>query len=161
MLFRKEQLPNRLLLDKDDLSTRLIEPENVGLDISLNSEGDLLINSKGDIEILNPDKSIAISLLRRVLTPFGGYSRVFREDQVLIEEGLDLENIAYSYLSSSKTSTLTQDLKVKLKELAEIDERIEVIDVTIKPSGLTDINLNLTYKTKGSNIIKTLIYQYN
>lgn len=161
MLFKKAQLPGKLVLnDREDSDFDNSEFENVGIDLALTEEGDLSVTNRGDLNILDPDKSIAVSLLRRVLTPPGGYSRVFIESDTLSDYGSELENIAYSYLSSNKTNVLVQELRKQLEALAEVDERLDVIDVELKPTGLNSINLNLTYRTKGSQVIKSLIYQY-
>jgi hypothetical protein len=140
----------------------VVQPEDwIGVDLALaNNIGKVdLATTNGDLSTTSGVKSVVDSLMRRLATPTGGYSRWYRTSTGISKSGEGLDNTMYSELSSLKTQQLALKIVDYLQETAQQDGRITIVSVQANPvSTLQPLSFNIVYKLKGKAELSELNY---
>jgi len=133
-----------------------------GADLVINYRQEFadLLNQNNDLGLINGAESIVAALIRRLATSAGGYRRLYRTISGVSSCGNGLENEMYSKLSSRKTSGLVDEITQYIKTAAQVDGRIEILEVRgQKTYGDLPLVFNIIYRLQGSDQIQQLSYQ--
>jgi hypothetical protein len=134
----------------------------LGSDITIDyqSENFELGISEGDLALASGARSIITSLMRRLSTGTGGYERYYRAHTGIRLVNSNLENKTYSKLSSLKSDALVNEIINYLKKAAEIDGRIEILNVTGNKGSINSpLTFEIKYRIRGRDAIQLLNYQ--
>lgn len=120
-----------------------------GIDLHLNSEGDLSLTDTGDLLVQSGQSSIRDNLLRRLQTSTSGYTRWVHTTKGLVKLNPGYGDAVYGLLSSPLTSGLIFKLQTVISEAAKKDDRIDVKSILVKRDTSNSIFVDLLYVIKG------------
>lgn len=137
----------------------------LGVDVAIEYVGsagdktsDLQLSSTGDLTVNTGAISVIHALMRRLTTPGGGYARYYRTPSGISTNGAGLENETYSKLSSLKSAALAYEIQQYLRQAAEQDTRLSILEVKLLSDGgyasEAPMNFAITYQI-GNNVYST------
>lgn len=131
-----------------------------GRDLTLESQGDLIVRSADGL-LVDGEQLIVEALLRRLSTPYGGYTRLVREASGLIEVNAEYGNKAYDYLSAPVTPANIASIEQYTLEAAQQETRIQVLAIKAQISSdyLNIVDVVLQYRILSQSEILTLNLQ--
>jgi len=149
-------------LPKQSVPYKVRQPDDwTGVDLALNNQASILdlAVSNGDLTTVTGVRAIVDSLMRRLATPTGGYSRWYRTSTGISMSGEGLENDMYSKLSSLKNQQLAVEIVGYLQEAASQDGRITIVSIQANPITTSQpLSFNITYRVKDSEELNQLNY---
>lgn len=129
-------------------------PSTTGYDLALDEENgyDLKVNSEGDVQTTFGSDSLTQSLIRRALTPKGGFARYIRTGNNRWETmGTGFGNKLSFYISQSDP-----DLEAIQEEVSNVlsqDKRIKVQSVQVKEGR--PIEVDVRYQFRDQDVVKS------
>jgi hypothetical protein len=128
-------------------------PSTTGYDLALDEENgyDLKVNSEGDVQTVFGSDSLTESLIRRSLTPKGGFARYIQTGDNQWETiGIGFGNKLSFYISQSNP-----DLEAIQEEVFNVlsqDERIKIQSVQVKEGR--PIEVDVQYRFRDQDVVK-------
>lgn len=127
-------------------------------DLKLNIDGDFAITMNGDIDLNVGVDNVISNLFRRLSTPVGGYERVTRvpEGLTLLDSGVS--NPVMQEVSSNMTTANAQKIARQLQVISELDDRINITNVTFEISNYNKIEYKIGYTLADNSNTYTTSY---
>jgi hypothetical protein len=131
---------------KSQVST-ILSPSNSS-DLTLSSTGELVVDYKGDLAVIQDQEVIISNLFRRITTPLGGYERFAFSNLEYTELDSGWSDPLLGALSSPLTSDFTQWAVARLNDIASKDSRLIVLSIEVKETNPPHLQIYYTLDNK-------------
>ena len=131
------------------LNYQLTELDNsIGLDLLLDGNGDLTIDSDGDIKSVTGANNLAASLRRRLTTAPQGYSRLINQTDSYIAIDTNYGSSLANYLSVPLDESMLNEMLQAVERVVIQDSRIQNVQATITATKLNSTDMQVYYAPK-------------
>ena len=131
------------------LNYQLTELDNsIGLDLLLDGNGDLTIDSDGDIKSVTGANNLASSLRRRLTTAPQGYSRLIKDPDSYAAIDSNYGSSLTNYLSMPLDEGMLMDMLQIVEAVVMQDSRIQNVQASITSTTLNSTDMQVYYAPK-------------
>jgi hypothetical protein len=131
-----------------------LDYKDTGKDLALDPSNnyDIQINPSGDINTVEGTHSIVTSLIRRALTPTGGYARWVLNPSGWKAVGVGFGNNSAFFVSQSDPNL--SSLEDSIRSALEKDGRVDIIEVSAYSTQPDTVEVTLQYQIKGEATVR-------